>query len=61
MGQFDRLELTEDEAFALLALCMTSEMALDSESEHALHKLAAFCKKARNHPIVASGELCEAG
>ena len=37
------LELTEDEAFALLGMCMTSPQVLDSVSETALRKLAEFC------------------
>lgn len=37
------LELTEDEAYALLDLCMTSEMPLDAETRRALEKLARFC------------------
>lgn len=37
------LELTEDEAYALLDLCMTSDMPLDAETRRALEKLARFC------------------
>lgn len=61
----ERLELTEDEAFALLGLCLTSGMPLDAESEKAVRKLAAYCKRHRtNIPprYAANGnELCEAG
>lgn len=39
------LELTEDEAFALLGMCLTSPQALDSVSEQALKKLAEFCNR----------------
>lgn len=46
----DKLELSEDEAFALLTLAMTSEMALDPDSEKAVKKLVEYCKKhQRNH------------
>jgi hypothetical protein len=43
------LELTEEEAFALLGLCMTSPTALDAVSEKALKKLAEFCITNSNH------------
>lgn len=36
------LELTEEEAFALLAMCLTSPHGLDSTSEQALRKLAEY-------------------
>jgi len=45
----ERLELTEDEAFALLALAMTSEMALDKDSEKAVKKLVDYCKRHQRH------------
>lgn len=65
MGHPDRLELTEDEAYALLALCMTSDMALDDQSESALKKLADFCKShlnsRSNYSRPVNSELCEAG
>lgn len=65
MGHPDRLELTEDEAYALLALCMTSDLALDGQSEKALKKLADFCKGHKNsrsnYSRSAASELCEAG
>lgn len=38
------LQLTEDEAIALLGLCMTSPLKLDPESEKALRKLAEYCQ-----------------
>lgn len=41
----DRLELTEEEAFALLSLCIMSAGHMDTESERAFTKLAEFCKK----------------
>ncbi len=37
------LQLTEEEAFALLGLCLTSPTGLDSVSEKALRKLADYC------------------
>ncbi|MCC6402380.1 MAG: hypothetical protein IT207_00035 [Fimbriimonadaceae bacterium] len=43
MGKTDILELTEEEAYSLLDLCMTSEMPLDAETKQALEKLARFC------------------
>jgi hypothetical protein len=36
------LQLSEEEAFALLAMCLTSPHALDSVSEQALRKLAEY-------------------
>ena len=60
----DRLELTEDEAFALLTLAMTSGIALDPVGERAVKKLAEHCKvhtrKHSNHQD-RDCELCEAG
>lgn len=38
------LELSEDEAFALLGLCMTSPDKLDNDAEQAMRKLADFCR-----------------
>lgn len=38
------LTLSEDEAYALLTMCMLSPMKLDPEAESALRKLAAFCR-----------------
>lgn len=38
------LALTEEEAFALLSLAMTSPSRLDVTSEKALRKLAEYCK-----------------
>lgn len=37
------LELTAEEAYALLDLAMTSPNKLDATSEAAIHKLARFC------------------
>lgn len=41
--QDEGLRLTEEEAFALLGLCLTSPEGLDATSERALRKLAGFC------------------
>jgi len=43
------LELTEDEAFALLGLCLTSPTKLDVTSEKALKKLAEYCSQSNYH------------
>ena len=37
------LVLTEDEAFAILGLCLTSPQALNAVSEQAMKKLADYC------------------
>lgn len=59
------LELTEEEAYALLSLCMMSATSLDAVSEKAIHKLADFCKTLYGvggyHLTPASCELQEAG
>jgi hypothetical protein len=39
------LSLTEEEAFALLSMCMLTTMKLDKGAEKALKRLADFCKK----------------
>lgn len=61
----ERLQLTEEEALALLSLCVMSEEQLDATSEKALNKLAAFCRKGKsnksNHNRLAGSELSEAG
>lgn len=46
------IELNEEEAYALLALALTSPNALDATSEQALRKLAAFCSAAGTKRIV---------
>ena len=38
------LNLTEEEAFALLSMCLLTSMRLDRTAEKALKKLAEFCK-----------------
>ena len=61
----DRLQLTEEEALALLSLCVMSEEALDAVSEQAIRKLADFCRQDRsnhsNHSEPDVSELSEAG
>ena len=42
-------ELTEEEAFALLAMCLTSPHGLDATSETALRKLAEYAISKSNH------------
>ena len=60
-----RLELTEEEAFALLSLAMTSPQKLDVASEKAIKKLAIFCASQRGdhcyHSTPAMRKLDEAG
>lgn len=59
-----RLELTEDEAFALLTLAMSSNIELDVTSEGAVAKLATFCRQTQslnNIGLATKNELCEAG
>ncbi len=64
-SQSTRLVLTEDEAFALLNLALTSEMRLDATSEKAVRKLADYCKShssiISNHKLSAGREYSEAG
>jgi hypothetical protein len=45
------LELTEEESYALLAMCLTSPQGIDGTSEAAIRKLAAYCieQSNRNH------------
>lgn len=45
----DGLKLTEEEAFALLGLCLTSPIKLDVNSEIALKKLAEYCTNSSLH------------
>jgi hypothetical protein len=44
------LKLTEEEAFALLGLCLTSPTGLDAVSEKALRKLAEYCSDSNCYP-----------
>ena len=43
------LKLTEEEAFSLLGLCLTSPNRLDAISEKALRKLAEYCSHRSNY------------
>jgi hypothetical protein len=43
------LQLTEEEAFALLAMCLTSPHGLDVTSETALRKLAEYAISCSTH------------
>ena len=60
-----RLEFSEDEAFALLTLAMSSNIELDAVSEKAVAKLAKYCrnKQSINHSsgLMDTQELCGAG
>lgn len=42
------LRLTEEEAYSLLNLCLTSPNGLDAVSERALRKLAEYCTSSSN-------------
>jgi hypothetical protein len=42
------LRLTEEEAYSLLSLCLTSPNRLDATSERALRKLAEYCTSQSN-------------
>lgn len=39
----EALRLTEEEAYSILGLCLTSPTKLDATSERALRKLADYC------------------
>jgi hypothetical protein len=39
----EALRLTEEEAYSILGLCLTSPTKLDATSERALRKLAEYC------------------
>ena len=53
------LNLTEDEAFSILAMCMLTNMKLDMESERALRKLADFCKSSQYFPHSAQADASQ--
>jgi len=44
MERVATVELTSDEAMALLSLCAISIKSIDDETRVALEKLAAYCK-----------------
>ncbi len=54
------LKLTEEEAFSLLGLCLTSPTKLDVTAEMALKKLAEYCSEC-NYPITPANKAlaCE--
>jgi len=45
----DGLRLTEEEAYSLLSLCLTSPNRLDITSERALRKLAEYCTSSNSN------------
>ncbi len=47
-GQTEGLQLSEEEAYSILTLCLTSPQGLDATSEKALRKLAAYCSAKKN-------------
>jgi len=56
------LELTEEEAYGLLAMCLTSPQGIDGTSEAAIRKLAAYCIELSNHSTsvgILSGSATE--
>ncbi|MEQ1822283.1 MAG: hypothetical protein ABL949_07225 [Fimbriimonadaceae bacterium] len=48
-GTPEGLHLTEEEAFGLLAMCLTSPHGLDATSETALRKLAEYALSISNY------------
>jgi endonuclease III len=44
-GQPAGLQLTEEEAFTLLVMCLMSPYGIDKTAESALRKLAEYCAK----------------
>lgn len=46
------LALTEEEAFALLTMCLTSPHKLDATAEKALRKLAQYCRNHSNDNVI---------
>lgn len=56
------LELSEEEAYGLLAMCLTSPQGIDGASETAIRKLAAYCIELSNHSTsvgILSGTAAE--
>ncbi len=47
-GNTEGLQLSEEEAYSILTLCLTSPQGLDAVSEKALRKLAAYCSAKKN-------------
>jgi hypothetical protein len=52
------LELSEEEAYGLLAMCLTSPQGIDGTSEAAIRKLASYCIELSNrtHSVEGTGE-----
>jgi endonuclease III len=50
------LTLTEEEALALLIMCMLSPAKMDETAERALEKLAGFCKATQYYIVESQGE-----
>ncbi len=44
IDRYAAVDLTEDEAFALLSMCVLSIKTVDDEARSALEKLSAYCK-----------------
>jgi hypothetical protein len=55
------LLLTEEEAFALLDLVMTSTQKMDADMERAVKKLASYCSQSFNSHHTHISELEGAG
>jgi hypothetical protein len=54
------LQLSEEEAYALLSLCLTSPQALDAASEKAVRKLAGYATALRQSHHHHSTAVCPA-
>jgi hypothetical protein len=52
------LSLTEEEAYSILALCLTSPQGLDAVSERALRKLAEYCTSTRHSKEYLEEDNC---
>lgn len=65
-GKPEGLSLTQEEAFAILGLCLVSPGPIDAATSLALRKLAAYASQGRedcNHSLAdeRAGELQKAG
>ena len=54
------LQLTEEEAYSLLVMCLMSPHGIDPTTESALRKLAEYCATQSNHRKHPSIHLFEA-
>lgn len=54
------LQLTEEEAYSLLVMCLMSPHGIDKTTESALRKLAEYCANQSNHRRHPSVQLFEA-